>query len=287
METQNLINYNRIAEAIKYLAENFKRQPTLEELAEEVHLSSFHFQRLFSEWAGVSPKKFIQFLSVTYAKSVLKGEGATIADAAFETGLSGTSRLHDLFIKIEGMTPGEYKNNGEELCLKYSFSETAFGEVLIASTSKGICHLSFVEDKEEAFRTLRQNFPKARFEQQTDKLQQGALQVFSGDWHNLNQVKLHLKGTPFQLKVWEALLKIPLGSLASYTSVAAQIKNTAACRAVGSAIGSNPVAFIIPCHRVIKSTGVIGQYHWGTVRKQAMIGWEASKIAGIFETNKS
>jgi AraC family transcriptional regulator of adaptative response/methylated-DNA-[protein]-cysteine methyltransferase len=279
MSQQETINFNRIAEAVEYLTQNFKTQPTLEEVAQKVHLSPFHFQRLFSEWAGVSPKKFLQFLTVDYAKGLLKANGVTLFDAAFETGLSGTGRLHDLFVRIEGMTPGEYKNGGAALSVNYSYAESPFGNILVASTQKGICHMAFADDEQKAFQELQQQFPNATYKQVVDLIQQNALYIFTQDWTRLDLVKLHLKGTDFQLKVWETLLRIPAGSLSTYRAVAEKINNPNALRAVGSAIGQNPVAFLIPCHRVIQSAGTFGNYHWGTVRKTAMIGWEAAKVS--------
>jgi len=277
MKDSELANYSRIEKAIAYINDNFKSQPTLEEVAEHIHLSPFHFQRLFSKWAGVSPKKFLQYISVEHAKNILKEGDASLADAAFETGLSGTSRLHDLFINIEGMTPGEYKNGGENLSINYSFAESPFGNILVASTSKGICYMAFADDESKDLQSLKKYFPNARFKQMTDLFQQDALHVFTHDWNNPDKIKLHLKGTDFQIKVWEALLKIPVGQLSTYGNIASEINNPKAARAVGSAIGDNPVAFLIPCHRVIQSTGNSGQYHWGSNRKTAMIGWEAAK----------
>ena len=274
--TQESMNYRRIEEAIRYIRENFKDQPSLDEVAEKVHLSPFHFQRLFTEWAGVSPKKFLQFISLEHAKSIIRDEQATIFDAAFETGLSGTGRLHDLFIQIEGMTPGEYKNGGESLAINYSFAETPFGEVLVATTPKGVCHMAFSEDEAHAYSTLREKFPNASFRQVADMIQQNALLVFSKDWSQLSEVKLHLKGTAFQLKIWESLLKIPAGKFTTYGKLAGSLNNPGASRAVGSAVGDNPVAYLIPCHRVIQSSGHFGQYHWGSLRKTAMLGWEAA-----------
>lgn len=269
-------DYERIEKAIVFLKENFKQQPGLDEVAKQVYLSPFHFQRLFREWAGVSPKKFLQFISVEYAKGLLQQQ-RPLADVSFETGLSGTSRLHDLFISIEGMTPGEYKNGGAALSLHYSFAETPFGDIVIASTPKGICHLSFVDSETSGKETLKELFPNALLVQKTDMLQQNALRFFKGDWSDLEQVKLHLKATPFQVKVWQSLLRIPLGSISTYSAIASEIQNEKASRAVGTAIGSNPVAYLIPCHRVIRSTGVTGEYHWGSARKTAILGWEAAK----------
>jgi AraC family transcriptional regulator, regulatory protein of adaptative response / methylated-DNA-[protein]-cysteine methyltransferase len=279
MKPQDTLNYNRIAAAIEYLAGNFQDQPDLDQVAKKVHLSPFHFQRLFTEWAGVSPKKFLQFLTIEYAKTVLREKQSNVFDAAYKTGLSGTGRLHDLFIKIEGMTPGEFKNGGAELSINYSFAESPFGKLLVGSTNKGICHMAFADDEGEAFLQLKQHFPNATYKQVVDLIQQNALYIFTHDWNTLDQVKLHLKGTPFQLKVWETLLKIPVGGLSTYKTVAQQVQNPNALRAVGSAIGQNPVAFIIPCHRVIQSAGTFGNYHWGTTRKTAMIGWEAAKAS--------
>jgi len=281
MSGQEQLNYNRIAAAIEYIRQNFKDQPNLDEVAEKINLSPFHFQRLFSEWAGVSPKNFLQYISVAHAKYMLKSKQVTLFDAAFETGLSGTGRLHDMFIKIEGMTPGEYKNGGQNLYINYSFAETPFGNMLVASTAKGICFMAFAEDEQNAWNDLQQYFPHAHFKKIVDLIQQQALYIFTQDWEQLKNIKLHLKGTSFQLKVWETLLKIPMGQLSTYGNIAASIEKPTASRAVGTAIGSNPVAFLIPCHRVIQSTGLLGGYMWGPTRKAAIIGWEAAKTIDI------
>jgi len=278
MRTETHINYIRIAEAIDYIRENFREQPALEQIAEKVNLSPFHFQRLFTDWAGVSPKKFLQYISVEYAKEILKDKQVTLFDAAYESGLSGTGRLHDLFVQIEGMTPGEYKNGGEDLKINYSYAECPFGNILVASTQKGICYMAFSDDEHKSLHDLQVRFPNAAFKQLLDPLQQNALYIFTHDWSNLSQIKLHLKGTPFQLKVWDTLLKIPSGQLNSYGSIAGKIARPNASRAVGTAIGSNPVAFLIPCHRVIQSGGSLGGYMWGLTRKRAMIGWEAARL---------
>jgi AraC family transcriptional regulator of adaptative response/methylated-DNA-[protein]-cysteine methyltransferase len=272
------INYQRIEASITFINENFKKQPTLDEVAEKVHLSPHHFQKIFKEWAGVSPKKFLQYLSIEYAKDILKEKQATLFDAAYETGLSGTGRLHDLFVNIEGMTPGEFKNGGENLIINYSFAESPFGNILVGSTSKGICYMAFADDEKKSFMDLNNKFPKAQLKQITDIMQQNALYIFRHDWSKLGEIKLHLKGTDFQLKVWEALLKIPIGQLSTYGLVAKAIQKPEASRAVGTAIGSNPVAYLIPCHRVIQSTGNFGGYMWGATRKAAIIGWEAAKM---------
>lgn len=276
MNHQKQLDYNRIAQAIDYIKTHFKEQPNLDEVAEKVHLSTFHFQRLFSEWAGTSPKKFLQYISIEYAKKILKEKQATLFETAEEVGLSGTSRLHDLFVNIEGMTPAEYKNGEKNLSINYSFSESLFGNIIVASTSRGICYMSFFEEEQAALSLLKSHFPNSKFNNSVDEFQQNALVVFQNDWSKLNTIKLHLKGTEFQLKVWETLLKIPMGHLSTYGTIASEIKKPKSARAVGTAIGSNPIAFLIPCHRVIQATGNLGGYMWGNTRKTAIIGWEAA-----------
>src|SRR5690606_24970701 len=182
---------------------------------------------------------------------------------------------HDLFVKIEGMTPAEYKNGGRNLTIHYSFAESPFGNLIVASTTKGVCHMAFGDDQKMALDDLVGKFPNATFQQRVDQLQEAALAIFRKDWTGLSTVKLHLKGTDFQLKVWECLLKIPMGRLSTYSEIAKRIGHEKAGRAVGTAIGSNPVAFLIPCHRVIQSSGALGGYRWGLTRKSAMIGWES------------
>lgn len=272
-------HYATIEKAISYIRENYQSQPDLDEVARQVHLSPFHFQRLFREWAGISPKKFLQYISIEHAKNLLRAN-SSVTDASYETGLSGTGRLHDLFISIEGMTPGEFKNGGRDLRIHYSHAQSPFGDILIASTAKGICHLSFEENNNRDIAPLEAQFPNATFIQKTDFMQQDALTIFTNDWNNLPQIKLHLKGTAFQLKVWNSLLQIPVAGIGTYGSVAGRILQPSASRAVGTAVGDNPVAFLIPCHRVLQSTGQIGQYHWGSHRKAAILGWEAAAVYG-------
>jgi AraC family transcriptional regulator of adaptative response/methylated-DNA-[protein]-cysteine methyltransferase len=213
-----------------------------------------------------------------HAKKLLKENQATISETAFETGLSGTSRLHDLFVNIEGMTPAEYKNGGKNLEINYSFAESPFGNIIVASTQKGVCFMAFAEEETIGFEDLKHKFPNASFSRKLDLAQQNALFIFQNDWSKLSEIKLHLKGTDFQLKVWETLLKIPMGQLSTYGNIAHQIQKPNASRAVGTAIGSNPVAFLIPCHRVIQSSGIFGGYMWGNTRKTAIIGWEGAQI---------
>jgi len=277
MSKEQSINYQRISEAIDYIQQNFLEQPSPDEIAEKVLLNSFHFQRIFTEWAGVSPKKFLYYISVQHAMQILSSQ-ATPSYTAYAKGLSDSNRLHDLFVKIERMTPDELRNKGENLTINFSFAESLFGEILVSSTDKGICYMGFSDHKQIAFSELEKRFPKAKFKEQTDEIQQNVLKIFLQDWSKINQIKLHLKGTDFQLKVWEALLKIPTGKLETYGNIARIIQKPNASRAVGTAIGGNPIAFLIPCHRVIQSTGIFGGYMWGTTRKTAIIGWEASTV---------
>ena len=278
MLNQESLDFNRIKKAIEYISENYKYQPSLDKISEHIHLSPFHFQRLFKEWAGVSPKRFLQYISTQHAKQILRETQATLFDTAFEVGLSGTSRLHDLFINIEGMTPAEYKNEGSYLTINYSFALSPFGEIIVASTPKGICHMSFAEDHKEAIKNLISIFPKANYQNSADEIQKNAIRIFNLDWESLDKIKLHIKGSDFQIKVWQALLNIPMGQLSSYQNIANLIKSPKASRAVGNAVGQNPVAYLIPCHRIIQSTGALGDYHWGHIRKTSMIGWEAAKV---------
>lgn len=279
MEQQDKIDFDRIRKAIGYLSENYKNQPDLDQVAAYVHMSPYHFQRMFTDWAGVSPKQFLQYISIEYAKGILRESASSLFDAAYEVGLSGTGRLHDLFVKIEGMTPGEYKNGGKSLSVNYSFFSTHFGNMLIASTSKGICYMAFSDNETDALDELYSLFPNAIYHNFPDDIQQSVIAVFASDWQKFNNIKLHIKGTDFQIKVWEALLKIPKGKLSSYSDISGIIGKPEANRAVGSAIGQNPVAYLIPCHRVIQSTGFFGQYHWGNDRKTAIIGWERAKVS--------
>ncbi len=275
MKDREKIDASRIEKAIYYIIENFQSRPDLDEIAKKIHLSPFHFQKLFTKWAGVSPEKFLQYISIDHAKKMLNNQ-ASLLNAAFDSSLSGIGRLHDLFIKIEGMTPGEYKNGGENLAINYCYEKTPFDKIIIAATKKGICKILFANSETEGLNSLQNIFPNATYKKTLDEMQKNALNIFSNYLSKPSQIKLHLKGTEFQIKVWEALLKIPAGNLSTYGNIARQIKKDKASRAVGSAIGANPVAFLIPCHRVIQSSGKFGQYHWGSAKKLAMIGFEAA-----------
>lgn len=270
-------DYSRIEKAIVYINNNFREQPSLEEISTAVNMTPFHFQRLFSEWAGVSPKKFLQYVSLRYAKNLLQ-RNTTLMDVSHTIGFSSSSRLHDLFINIEGMTPGEFKNGGACLTINYSFKESPFGNIIIASTNKGVCYIHFQNNESIAFRDLKACFPCAAYHRTEDNYQKDALSIFQKNWSQIDQIKLHLRGTRFQIKVWESLLKIPTGGLSTYGDIAKKIGSPKAARAVGTAIGANPIAFLIPCHRVIQSNGKFGGYMWGANKKMAIIGWEAAKM---------
>ena len=276
-------DYTRIEQAITYLEENFRDQPDLAEIAQNVHLSPYHFQRLFKRWAGISPKQFAQYLTIEYAKQML-AQSHSVLDTSLEAGLSGPSRLHDLFVTFEAITPGEFKNKGEGLAITYGFHDTPFGQCLLATTERGICNLSFVEDnnREQALKELKAQWPNSTFIENSQYTQGLVNQVFQPDNPQSDTpVHLLLKGTNFQVKVWEALLKIPEGMMVSYNDVAAAIGQPTATRAVASAIAKNPVAYLIPCHRVIRKMGVINNYRWGTPRKKAILGWEAGRLAQV------
>ena len=274
-------DYGRIEAAIHYLEQNFQDQPTLAEIAAHVGLSEYHFQRLFSRWAGTSPKRFLQFLTIQHAKKLL-AESQSILDTAYEAGLSSPSRLHDLFVTHEAITPGEFKQKGAGLTIQYGFHGSPFGECLIALTERGICGLQFVAegDREATLAELKASWPQAQF-----VADEGATRPFINPIFNLSEAEekpslpLYLKGTNFQIQVWQALLKIPVGTAVSYGTVAQLIGNPKASRAVGSATGSNPVAYLIPCHRVIQQAGKLGQYRWGSSRKKAILGWESAHFS--------
>ncbi len=279
MNAQDVINYERITQAIAYITEHFLEQPDLDTVAAEVHLSPYHFQKLFQEWAGVSPKKFVQYLSVSYARELIRSKPVSLFETAMETGLSSASRLHELFITFEAMSPDEFRQRGAGLEISYAFSDTVFGRTLIASTSRGICFLSFEDHEGEALKDLSTRFPESKLSPAAlSPMQQNALRRIQYPNDRSGELHFHLKGTPFQVKVWEALLSIAPGRLSTYGNLAAQTGNTGASRAVGTAIGANPVALLIPCHRVIQSNGLYGQYRWGSIRKKALIGWEAAGL---------
>ncbi len=270
--------YQLVAKAIRFIKHQAGQQPNLDDIAKAVHLSPHHLQKTFRQWAGVSPKKFLQFITADHAKQLLMN-GLSNQEAAWESGLSGTGRLHDLFINIEGMSPGEYKQGGRQLRIHYGFSDSPFGEMLCAATDRGICNLMFTDDRLAAVDELHAKWSEADIRRNNPDQITEISKVLYGSSPE-KPLHLHLSGTPFQLKVWEALLKIPPGRLTTYSDIAGSLHRERASRAVGSAVGRNPVAYLIPCHRVIKKTGEIGEYRWGSERKSAMVGWEGI-MAGI------
>lgn len=274
-------DYRRVAEAIHYLEANFTRQPSLDDIAAHVGLSKYHFQRTFKRWAGVTPKRFLQYLTVEHAKDLLR-HAATVLDTTYVTGLSGPGRLHDLFVSVEAVTPGEYKSFGAGLEISYGFHDTPFGECLLAVTERGICALAFLPDvgRNEAVSDLQGQWRHAALEHAPAATAPLVEKIFTpGSASDARaRLPLYLKGTNFQLQVWKALLRVPEGALASYGDIARLIGRSNGQRAVASAVGRNPVAYLIPCHRVVRSTGTIGGYRYGTERKCAMLGWEAARV---------
>jgi AraC family transcriptional regulator of adaptative response/methylated-DNA-[protein]-cysteine methyltransferase len=272
-------DYSRIEKAILFLEKNFQDQPSLGEIARSVNLSEFHFQRLFRQWAGISPKRFLQFLTIEYAKKLLE-ESKSVLDAAYEAGLSGPGRLHDLFVSVEAVTPGEYKAKGHGLQITYGVHSSPFGPCLLAVTDRGICGLSFPDhaDREEAVRNLKQKWEGANFSENPNVTGPVVECIFPRNREKgARRLNVILKGTNFQIKVWEALLRIPLGAVVSYEDLAVHVGRRNAARAVGNAVGQNPIAFLIPCHRVIRKMGATGNYGGGPARKKAMLAWEAAR----------
>jgi AraC family transcriptional regulator of adaptative response/methylated-DNA-[protein]-cysteine methyltransferase len=278
-------DYQTVADALQYLEENFLRQPTLDELADHAGMSRFRFQKLFTRWAGVSPKRFLQFLTLEHAKGLLL-ESEPVLHTAFASGLSGPARLHDLFINTEGVTPGEFKSGGLTLRIGYGIHPTPFGPSLLAQTDRGLCHLVFMDSnsgtaKREAVEALRSDWPGATLTEAPRETAELAQAIFypGNSSPPPAPLSLFLKGTNYQIKVWAALLRIPPGAVTTYGRLAKALGAPRSARAVGSAVAKNPVAYLIPCHRVIRGMGAIGEYRWGSVRKKALLGWEAAQRA--------
>jgi AraC family transcriptional regulator of adaptative response/methylated-DNA-[protein]-cysteine methyltransferase len=274
-------DYHRIERAIRYLDAAAPAQPSLTDVARHVGLSSFHFQRVFTRWAGLSPKRFSQVLALTFAKELLQ-RSRNLLDATYDAGLSSGGRLHDLFVTLEAVTPGEYRTSGAGLRIDAGFHDSPFGECLLAVTDRGICALTFLDgERHAALRDLAARWPNATVEETPRVTAPVAARIFRSmeirDPLSVVPLSLLVRGTNFQVKVWEALLRIPAGGVTTYEHVAASVGAPRATRAVGTAVGRNPVAFLIPCHRVIRSTGALGAYRWGLPRKRAMLAWEAGR----------
>ncbi len=270
-------DYERIARVIRYVDEHHTLQPGLGQLAKVAGLSPHHFHRLFSAWAGITPKDFLQCLTVEHAKALLQ-DGQSVLIAALEAGLSGPARLHDLCVSLEAVSPGELKSGGSGLQILFGFAATPFGDCLVGETERGICHLAFILDEgpDAALEELRRRWPEARFRRSDRTAASLASRVFERPDGNgkAPTLRAFVKGTAFQVRVWRALLRVPPGCLVTYGQLAAAIGEPRAARAVGSAVGQNLLGYLIPCHRVIRETGVIGDYRWTGVRKRAIVAWE-------------
>jgi AraC family transcriptional regulator of adaptative response/methylated-DNA-[protein]-cysteine methyltransferase len=272
-------DYQRIEQALAYLQSHYPEQPSLAQVAASVGLSEYHFQRVFTHWVGISPKRFLQYLTKEHARELLD-RSASVLEAAYQSGLSGPGRLHDLFVTCDAVTPGEYKLHGAGLVISYGFHPSPFGECMVALTERGICGLAFVQqgDRKETVQDLRRRWANARLIEDAMQTAPVVEQTFPLAFgQSIAPLRLYLNGTNFQIKVWEALLRVPLGALTTYQEIARSLDIPGAARAVGQAVGANPLAFIIPCHRVIRKMGVLGGYRWGASRKMAMVGWELAR----------
>ena len=278
MTAQETSDYHRVERAIGYLVERADQQPKLAEVAEAVGLSAHRTQRLFKRWAGVSPKRFLEFLTVEHAKGLLEGS-ESVLDTSLAVGLSGPGRLHDHFVKIEAMSPGEYKSSGRGLRISYGRQTTPFGEAFLASSGRGIVQLTFPTQDgfEPEVASLRSRWPEAEVVLDQGATEDLASKIFTAS-QPAEEILLKVRGTNFQLAVWKALLTIPRGRLLPYGAIARALGKPGATRAVGTAVGANPVAYLIPCHRVIRQSGVIGNYRWGAERKRAMIAWDSARV---------
>ncbi len=274
-------DYARVRRAIAFITDNWRDQPDLEEIAGSAGLSPAHFQRLFTRWAGISPKEFVQAITLDHARDLLKGS-ASILDTAYEVGLSGSGRLHDLFVNFEAMTPGDYKRRGAGLDIAWGSHPSPFGQALIMATQRGVTGLAFADGAEEEqaiFEDMARRWPAASYTNAPQCTAPYAARIFTPElWRKSDPLKLVLIGTDFEVRVWDALLKLPPGQAITYSDLAAHVCSPRAARAVGSAVGRNPISFVVPCHRVLRKDGGLGGYHWGITRKQAIIGWEAGRL---------
>lgn len=283
----NSEDYGRIAQAIAFMQQNHLSQPDLATIARQIHLSEYHFQRLFTQWAGISPKRFLQNLTVEYAKSRIT-QTNNLLELTLEAGLSSPGRLHDLFVKLEAMSPGEFKAEGTGLQIRYGIHDTPFGQALIATTSRGICNLHFLEgiDRERvAEQKLHLQWTQAKIILDPQATQAICDRIFNRTALSSSKpLVVFVKGTNFQIQVWRALLSIPFGGITTYQRIAEIIERPTAVRAVGNALGNNPIAYLIPCHRVLRESGRLGGYRWGLERKTAMLGWEASQTIELLDS---
>jgi len=273
-------DYDRVEQAMGYVLRNYRHQPSLAEIAASVHLSEYHFQRLFQRWAGVSPKQFLRYITLVHAKRCL-ADSASVLEAAYATGLSGPGRMHELFVSIDAVTPGDHRRRGAGLEVRYGFHDGPFGRYLLLVTARGICGLAFVTgtDQTAALADMQARWDRAQYLADPDATGAYAARIFQATRPRGGKpepLRLYLRGRQFQVKVWEALLRIPAGACTTYSALARHIGHPRAARAVANAVAQNPISFLIPCHRVIRRDGLLGGYHWGTERKLALLGWESS-----------
>jgi AraC family transcriptional regulator, regulatory protein of adaptative response / methylated-DNA-[protein]-cysteine methyltransferase len=275
-------DYDRIRRAIAFISQRWRRQPSLEEIADHVGLSVSHLHHLFRRWAGITPKAFLQAVTLDRARGILKQSGS-ILDATYELGLSGPGRLHDLFVTHEAITPGEFKTGGEGLTLRYGYHPSPFGTALVIMAPLGLAGLGFADAGEEqaALADMTRRWPKASFVEDQSWTAPVAARIFDpARWSAEQPLNVVLIGTDFEVRVWRTLLKIPMGRATTYGDVASHIGSPTAARAVGAAVGKNPISFVVPCHRVLGRSGALTGYHWGLTRKQAMLGWEGGRVTG-------
>ena len=281
METETASDYALVKRTLGFISENWREQPSLDVISEQAGLSPHHLQRVFTRWAGLSPKAFLQAVTLDHAREMLRGE-ASILDASYELGLSGPSRLHDLFVTHEGMAPGIYKTRGRGLEIRYGFHDCPFGRALVMATDQGLCGLAFADDGDErkSFEDMSGRWPEARYAEDAAATAPIAKRIFHpANWKGDEPLRVVFIGTDFEIRVWETLLRIPFGSAATYSGIATHLGKPNAARAVGTAVGKNPVSFVVPCHRVLGKSGGLCGYHWGLTRKRAILGWEAGLAA--------
>jgi AraC family transcriptional regulator, regulatory protein of adaptative response / methylated-DNA-[protein]-cysteine methyltransferase len=280
MTQSQLDDYAKVQDVLAFLTDNWRDQPSLDVLASRVRMTPDSLQRLFSRWAGISPKGFLQALTLDHAKAMLEDQ-ASILDASLDTGMSGPGRLHDLFVTHEGMPPGAYKNKGEGLSIAYGYHPSPFGIALVMVSDYGMCGMAFCDPGEEraSLADMTRRWPNAQYAEDSAKTAPFAARIFAADkWKTNEPVRVTMIGTDFEIRVWETLLKIPMGKAVTYGGLAEAIGKPKAARAVGAAVGRNPISFVVPCHRVIGKSGDLTGYHWGLTRKKAILGWEAGKL---------
>ncbi len=275
-------DYELVKHTLAFISENWRDQPSLDTLADQAGLSATHLQRLFTRWAGLSPKAFLQAVTLDHARELLR-DSASILDASYELGLSGPGRLHDLFVTHEGMSPGTYKARGRGLNIQYGFHDCPFGRALILITSEGLAGLAFADEgkEESALADMTSRWPEATYVENHQATASYAKRIFESErWKPDQPLRIVFIGSDFEIRVWETILRIPFGKASTYSDIASHIGKPAAARAVGSAVGKNPISFVVPCHRVLEKSGGLGGYHWGLTRKRAILGWEAGVMAG-------